>query len=260
MLSSIMNKVQLQRLMDTRVLPRERHVIQACLKDSGGWLDMFPLPEHGLVLSAKEWRCVARFRLGKPIYSRPITCPCCKKAVLDIYGVHATYCQGEGDCTTRHNMVRDALYDAAREGHMQVERERGFLLSDDVSGEKPADILLHNWLHAQDLSTDVCIANSLEFNPMEPLNNKEHIKNAKYAHSCATRGLLFKPFVRGSLGGLNDDAVSIIKTVGKAMAAAQGVHRSITIDRLRKRVSFAVQKAQATSFLRRGAMGDILLS
>ena len=64
----------------------------------------------------------------------------------------------------------------------------------------------------------------------------------------------------GSLGGLNDDAVSIIKVSGKAIAAAQGIHRSITIDRLRRRVSFAVQKAQATSFLRRGVMGDVLLT
>ena len=105
-------------------------------------------------------------------------------------------------------MVRDALFDAAKEGHMQVERERGFLLSDDVSGEKPADVLLHNWSHAQDLCVDVCIANSLEysslarvFDVMEPLNNKENIKNAKYGHSCRSRGLLFKPFVCGSLGG-----------------------------------------------------------
>jgi hypothetical protein len=267
MLSSLVNKVELANLIARIETPRDRHVIQACLRDSGAWLEVFPNPAFGMVLNAREWRACARFRLGKPIFSEPTRCPCCNNATMDIYGIHATYCQAEGDCIARHNMVRDAIFDAAREGHLQVERERGFLLSDDVSGEKPADILIHNWRHAQDLCVDVCIANSLEysslnreFDPMEPLNNKENIKNAKYGPSCASRGLIFKPFVCGSLGGLNEDAISIIKVIGKAIAAAQGIHRSITIDRLRKRISFAVQKAQATSWLRRGAIGDVLLS
>ena len=49
------------------------------------------------------------------------------------------------------------------------------------------------------------------------------------------------------------------KWVSKALGVAQGIHSSVAIDRLRKRLAFVIQKAQATSILRRGHLGSVML-
>ena len=66
------------------------------------------------------------------MYTRDGPCPCCKKGVLDKYGIHATHGAGEADAMARHNSVRDVLVSAAREGMMSVSVETGYLLSDVI--------------------------------------------------------------------------------------------------------------------------------
>jgi hypothetical protein len=267
LLSSALVEVRLKAFIDSRVTPKDKAVVLACKEDSGAWLDVLPIPSLGLTLSSEEWRCAAKFRLGKPLFDHPMVCPCCKKgSVLDVYGIHATYCSGEGDLIMRHNMVRDVLVAAAREALMPVDSEKGFLLSSDVAGEKPADVLFYNWHLSKNLCVDVCVANSLQyvhvprpFVAMEPLNDKENLKNANYFLKCAEKNLLFQPFVVGSLGGFNASALQIIKVVGKAMSRVQKVKPGVMIARLRQRISLAVQKAQAVSWIRRGCEGNVML-
>ena len=49
------------------------------------------------------------------------------------------------------------------------------------------------------------------------------LKRKKYEAKCRDRGYLFKPFVCGSLGGFCDDAVEIMKDIGKASAVVLGL-------------------------------------
>ena len=120
----------------------------------------------------------------------------------------------------------------------------------------------------QSLSVDVCIANSLkfssnlrgkDFDPMEPITEKVDAKISRYAARCKANGLLFEPFVCGSLGGLNDAASKILKRLGTSLSNAQGLQRSFAIAKVRKMISFVVQKAQANAWIRRGVLGDVLL-
>jgi hypothetical protein len=240
LLTTTQTGVRVAAFIASRDTPRERHVVETTLKCNGNWLDA---PYGVDVMDPLAWRCAARFRLGKPIFSRPVKCPCCASGLLDIYGIHATFCTGDGDCVNRHNAVRDLIVALAKSGKMSVlDREPGYLLSDSVSGEKPADVYFHNWKLGQGLCVDVCIANSLEFssdpapfNPMEPLINKENLKRGKYQAKCTERGYLFMPFVCGSLGGFSDDAVVIMKEIGAAIAVAQGISKGVAVDRIRKR-------------------------
>ena len=112
----------------------------------------------------------------------------------------------------------------------------------------------------------MCVANSLEFShlprafdPAEPLHSKENLKKNKYGAGCAARGYQFLPFVCGSLGGFNEDALLILKEVARVEAAVVGVPRSIMIDRMRKKISFGVQKSQASAWMRRGTLANVLL-
>ena len=84
-----------------------------------------------------------------------------------------------------------------------LDHEPGFLLSDTVSGDKPADVFFGNWKLGMGLCVDVCIANSLElssghagvYDGMAPLKKKVDLKRNKYEARCRERGYLFKPFV-----------------------------------------------------------------
>jgi len=64
--------------------------------------------------------------------------------------------------------------------------------------------------------------------------------------------------VCGSLGGFCDDAVEIMKDIGKASAVVLGLTKGMAVDHIRKRIAFAIQKAQATAWIRRGYTADVL--
>ena len=199
------------------------------------------------------------------MYTRAVQCPFCPQQ-LDRYGIHASHCVGAGDATHRHNMVRDVLASAASAGRISHKLEVGYLLTDDRSGPKPADLLLYHWDGGQSVCIDVSIANSFHFltdtRPfvaMEALRHKESEKYRKYSEACAARDLvLHQPFVCGSLGGLTDVAVYVLKKLGGAVSAATGRSRERVIADLRSQIAFVVQKAQATAWLRRGDVLDIL--
>ena len=265
-LTQLQDSFQLANFIESRSTGREKAVIQASMKHSGGWLLVLPVSYLGLTMSTQEWRCAAWFRLGKPIYSSAGACPGCGTANSDIYGIHASICKSHGDLINRHNTVRDTLVSIAQSGNLNVVVEARHLLNDVVVGEKPADLLINNWRYGRSLCIDVCIANSLQFfqanrpfDPMEPLYAKENLKNEHYRARCLDRGLLFEPFVIGSLGGFTDAAIDIMKELGSAVANVHGLSRSMAINRVRQRVMFAVQKCQANSWIRRGVLGNIML-
>jgi hypothetical protein len=269
-LVTVQNKYQLQAFIASRNTPREQHVVQACIKDSGSWLTAYPIYVPGAGrMSAQEWRVAAWFRLGKPIYTKPIACPCCNGQPNDIYGIHASHCAANGDLIRRHNMVRDTLAYICSLGRLPHDVESRHLLLQDPAnlGEKPADILIHHWNNGRSLSIDVCIANSLQFSairgqnfdPMESIEGKVTLKVNRYRARCVANGFDFEPFVCGSLGGMNDAAGLVLKKLGTAVGNTQGWARSYAIAKVRKMVSFVVQKAQANSWIRRGVYGDIML-
>jgi hypothetical protein len=265
-----MEKVHLSLLHDIKLLattPRERHVIMACSKDSGAWLDTLPNMWNNAVMSTTEWRVAVWFRLGLPIYSSSVVCPCCKESPNDIYGIHATYCANNNDLKARHDHVRDTIAAIAREAQFSVEVEsRHLLAGGGVRAEenwKPADIFIRNWEMGKGLCLDVSIANSLEythenrdFDPLEALWARENAKYAKYSQMCSERGLLFEPFVTGSLGGFTEVGTAIVKKIGRAWSNVQGVSSGVGTATIRKRILYAVQVAQATSWIRRGVLSD----
>jgi len=268
LLSSLVMQVQLEQFAESRPTPRERHVVDACAHDGAAWLEMVPTGDTRFMMTSEEWRIAARFRLGKAMYSRPIQCPCCHNQVLDVYGIHGCTCQSENDCRARHDACRNALYDIAKEARLSVALEPNFLLSDTVAGDKPADVIFYQYgSGGRHACVDVTIANSLEdfstrdspWKPSASFVRKANDKNRKYLARCSERGFLFVPFVCGSLGGFGEEAMRVIKKVGRALGGATGILPALAIDIVRRRLAFVIQKAQATSILRRGHMGDVMM-
>jgi hypothetical protein len=263
MLSTVSYAVKVDQFITNCINPLRRASVQAAMGQSSGACSCHT-PTFGDRMSSVEWQCAARFRLGLPLYSRALPCPCCQEQ-LDIYGIHAAHCAGEGGTMLRHNMIRDVLVSIAQDARVSHRVEAGYLLTDDRSGQKPADLLLLNWEAGRSVCIDISVANSFQFLfenrpfvPMEALTAKERSKHLKYDASCAARDLVLRPFVCSSLGLLSDASVVLIKQLGTALSATSGIPRELTIAVLRRRITFTIQKAQASSWLRRGTLADVL--
>ena len=244
----------------------DKAVFLACQFDSGAFLDLIPCGWRGFHFSSSAFRAICLFRLGKPLYTNPVPCPCCSTGFLDIYGHHAAYCSGEHDLSARHNAVREVLHARCSKAQLYVGRETPHLLPAHGAA-RPADILLGAFgpFH-RDVCVDVTIADSLShFTSPDPFEastvfySVEHAKNTRYLQACDAQGLDFQPFVMGSLGGYNAGAVSLIKHIGTALSKVTTDDASTCIDRLRKELAFTVQKCQANAWLRRGSMAGVMV-
>ena len=83
-------------------------------------------------------------------------------------------------------------------------------------------------------------------------------KVKKYGDLCTARGLVLTPFICGSLGGYTDDTVCFLKQLGTALSCTTSLTREQAISDVYRRVSFAVQKAQAMAILNLGELAGVL--
>lgn len=266
MLAELVWKTRANQLIDAAPRPMVAAALRVGqLPGSGSWL-LSP-PAFGSRFSNAAWRCAARLRLALPVYSRPAPCPLCTHGQLDIYGIHAISCAGDYGAIHRHNAVRDMLFSLARQAHLPVKKEQGFLLTDDRSGPKPADLYFLNWEGGASLCLDVSVANSFEFlheynrpfAPLEPLIHRHNDKIKKYRNLCTARGVRYQPFVCGSLAGFTDEAASFIKQLGTALSCTMPFTREQGIAHVYRRVSFVLQLMQAEAILTRGEEAGVLL-
>ena len=78
----------------------------------GDWLNVAPVKTLGLHLRSAEFVLVAKYRLGLPVFARDGPCPACFRP-SDALGDHAMCCGFGGERISRHNHLRDALYETA---------------------------------------------------------------------------------------------------------------------------------------------------
>ena len=206
--------------------------------------------------------CAARLRLGLALFSREVPCPWCNE-MMDVYGMHTVACRGRFGAKFRHNVIRDELAVIATAARISHSVEAGYLLSDDRSGQKPADLLLFNWEAGRSVCVDVSVANSVifmherrPFVAMEALIAKDR---SKYQAACAARDIVLRPFVVGSLGSFSEGSILLMQQLGTALCAVLGLPRDFVIADIRTRISFCIQKAQATALLQSGIEASVLL-
>ena len=228
--------------------------------DNGQFLNVVPI--EGSQLSSIEFRIACKLYLGIAVFSHtePIACPCCKVASMDVYGDHAVVCSTKSDCSTRHNAVRDRLARAASDGQFSVSVEKKDVL-DDGTQSKPADIFITFWRDGKAVAIDVTGASSIDFaeDVTEPLNKAANRKNDKFLRRCSESGVLFMPFVFGSLGNFDHNAVQIMTRIGVAQSRVRGCAKGDCISWLKGAVSVDIMKAQANAIIRRGEAAGVLV-
>ena len=138
---------------------RERaRLLSPSLPHSGDWLNTPPLTALGLHLRSTEFILVVKYRLGLAIYNRAGPCPACLRP-SDTLGDHAMSCGTGGERISRHNHLRDALFEMAVSAGLAPTKEGRFLLPGD--DRRPADVFIPYWAGGRDAALDVTVVNPL---------------------------------------------------------------------------------------------------
>jgi len=134
---------------------------------------------------------------------------------MDIHGHHAILCRNGPDRTTRHNRIRDWLFNAAKDAMLSPIREAKHI---GPGKSRPADVLM-KFSEDEKVSVDTTVACpfSKQFIgqavPLQAALNAERNKRRKYSHISN-----FIPFAIESTGGLGHEASTLIGRVFKRIA------------------------------------------
>ena len=96
---------------------RDKARLKCVARDGAGdWLTALPSQALGLHLRSGEFLFAAKYRLGIAVFSQEGECPAplCR-GVSDKYGDHAISCAIGGERISRHNHLRDSLFQSAQQ-------------------------------------------------------------------------------------------------------------------------------------------------
>ena len=126
---------------------------------AGDWLNTVPVRALGLHLRPREFIVAAKYRLGVRVYHESGPCPACGED-SDTFGDHAVGCGKEGERVFRHNILRDAIHQTAKQASLAPAKEQSALLPG--SQAKPGDIFIPGWANGRDAALDVTVVTSLQ--------------------------------------------------------------------------------------------------
>ena len=190
------------------------------------------------------------------IYDQAGKCPSCGKE-SDQLGDHGMVCGTGGERISRHNALRDAIFDtAASAGLAPLKEERALLPGNN---RRPADILLRHWCGGRDAALDVTITHPLKNDTRAgAAATPGHAASVTYdsklrgaAELCKAEGLAFIPIVAESLGGFHSVAVQHLKKIASALARHTAQEESEAIHHLLSRCSLLLQRGTAALLLNR---------
>jgi hypothetical protein len=154
--------------------------------------------------------CVRRL-LGLPVISAPAPCPLCKQT-MDVYGDHALCCKKSSDTITRHNRVRNLIFQFADMGLLSPELEKlGILGVTDRSRRRPGDVSFKSWAPHRGLAIDVAVICPLaasHLNQEEPCEDYAVLlhKHARYDESFKGSDYDFAAMVFETSGAVNSSS------------------------------------------------------
>ena len=246
-----------QHLLSTAPSTRARALaLSSALPHAGDWLNGVPSATLGLHLLDQEFRCCLRYWLGVPLHSSPYSCPECHNTA-DPFGDHQVGCGGNGDRITRHNAIRDVVFSAAQSAALALSKEMPSLIADSLS--RPADVFLPTWSRGRPAALDVHVISPLQQRTLgEAASTPGHAlqvgvqrKLTSHLSACRSAGVDFIPIVMETLGGLAEDSIATLRSLGKAIAQRVGSDTSVTTKQLFHRSAIALWRGNATLWLHR---------
>ncbi len=184
------------------------------------------------------------------------TCPICRGAA-DAYGDHQVGCGGNGDRIHRHDSIRDALFSAAQSAALAPRKEVPSLIPS--SSSRPADVYLPLWKRGQPAALDVTVISTMQqqtmygasTTPGYALRVGAERKMTAHAEDCRAIGVIFVPIVVESLGGWSQEAIQIIRSIGRLQGQRLGTSPADSTRHLFQRLAISLWKGNASLWIRR---------
>lgn len=257
-ISSEVDASEASRLWDL-LDERDRARFNACKGPSGSLvLTAAPVAAQGTRLSSQEFRFFLIHRLGlRALFEVGQPCPCCH-TLMDAEGYHALTCRTGGSLTRRHNAIRNIVYQACRKAAWNPALEVS--VTGGTRALVPADVYVpKDILGTQALAIDITVVNPLQVatraaaatQPGAGAAHAETKKRAKHAKACSVSGLTFIPMAIEVFGHIGPAGIKFIEDVAGAVAGRAGQPLGTAVRDIKRRIAFALIKAQAEAVLLR---------
>ena len=204
-------------------------------------------------------RIAAGLRLGAPIV-RPHVCVCGKAVAVN--GHHGLSCRFGSGRHSRHNQVNDVICRAFIKSGTLATREPQSLCTG--SGKRPDGVTQVPWSRGRCLAWDATCPNTFAESHALINSNRagsaaaaaEAAKSQKYAD--ITAGVDFTPVAIETSGTWGEQAIELVKEIGRRIALTTHEPRSTVF--LRQRLSVAVQRGNAFCVMGTFRCSDSVLS
>ena len=223
---------------------------------ANAWLTALPSTTDGkdTVMTPLAFRVAVLRLLGLSVLPSPVPCPLCQQTI-DLLGDHALCCRKTRDTSTRHNRMRNWVFQLAK-WLVEPGDEKKDLLGDTPPGRRrPADVLIPLWRYGRGLAIDVAVICPVaqshldEKVPCESyglFNKHDHYDEDFMNSQCD-----FLPMIFESSGGINDEGEKILKQLIRFASKRSRVLHSVYAGRAWARMQCVLQTAVAQMILNR---------
>ena len=220
-------------------------------KHAGAVWGLFPCQALGTKLASMEFRIVAKMWLGVAVYSDGSD------------GTRALLESSAGRIT-RHDAIRDVLFEACRAATLRPRRERTV----DATGHRPGDIFLPNWSQGQPLAADVTVSHPSQATARSSAEGEEtsasrraalkaaEDKVTKHGARCVAAGVQFLPLAVCTYGGWLPEGEKFVGSIAGRIADHTGQSLGVVTSQLWQRLSVALWRTNAQIILHRAPRAD----
>ena len=218
-----------------------------------------------------EFIFALRYRLGLPVFETEGVCPMARcNSNSDRFGDHAITCAINGERISKHNHLRDAIFNAGVQARLGPQKEPAGLIPG--SDERPADVFFPFWTQGKDTALDITVVNPLQAGLVQRTSRDggsgvEHaylIKMRKYFDRCEGEGIVFTPMAVDTFGGWHPAALAILTKLGRQVARGVGKEEADVVRQLRQRLgvllvrdNMSMVNSRAPSFPPANVDGDV---
>ena len=228
---------------------------------TGAFLNSIPSPALGLRMTSDVFSTALKYRLGSPIFPNDGDCGMCGKA-SDMMGDHAiSACSGNGDKSRRHDLVRDAIFQAASAAALAPRREeRGLISGRDA---RPGDITINGWSRSggkPKTAFDVTVASPLAQNCIRRttigeskfvFENAINRKVTTYQKMNLPPDIDFIPLPVTTFGAWEENALANIIEIAAHQAHNTGKEKAGIKKHLLQKLSVCLQRENAEMLITR---------
>ena len=222
------------------------------LSRAGDWLNALPSFAFNLHIPGPEFRVAVRYRLGIPVYHEDGQCPAC-----DTFGDHAIACGYQGERNSRHNILRDEIFNTAKAACLRPTKEERGIIDEDES--RPADVKIPMWIRGKDVAYDVTVSSPLSPSYVDKsardasftLNSSFEGKFKKHGDHCRSKNVVFCPLPVQTLGSWHPEAAAELKRVGDSLAKRSVNDGKTAVTHFFQRLAVLLQRGNAHLILSR---------